>query len=155
MGLRSHRHLLLVCAFAATMSFALAAHAQPRGDRSFPWGLAEGRLMVAIAEDLGLADDTLAAIKAAAEEQKTAETPISKERSEALKKLTALLDEGLPSEEAVLEASRGLGESTKKLRDLRLQYTRKVRGLLTAEELESYMLRRKSVPIPSGGARRR
>ncbi len=158
MGLCSNRNLLVVCGFAATLLFAFAAHAQKPGDRRFPFGLAEGRLMTEIAEDLGLAEDTLAAIEAASKQQKEEETKLMEEHSAAWEKLSALLDEGLPSEKALLEASTAFGETMAKMRDSRLRYTRLVRGLLTSEQLESYSLRRKAVPLPAaggGGARRR
>ena len=156
MGLCFNRNLFIVCGFATTLLFAFAAHAQKPGDRRFPFGLAEGRLIMEISEDLGLTDETLAAIKTASEAQAAEETKIMEEHSAAWDKLSALLDEGLPSEKSLLEASAAFGETMAAMRNSRLSFTRKVRGLLTTEQRESYTLRRKAVPLPAaGGARRR
>ena len=65
--------------------------------------------MMEIAEDLGLADDTVSAIEAAAEEQKAEEAKIAGEQLVEWKKLNTLLDEGVPSEEALIEVSRAVG----------------------------------------------
>ena len=156
MGLRSNRHLLVVCGFAVTLLFAFAAHAQKSEKKRFPFGLAEGRLMEELSEDLSLTEETLTAIQAAAKEQSAEEAKIMEEYAVTWDKLNALLDEPLPAEKALFEASTAFGEAMAKMRNSRLRFTRQVRGLLTAEQLESYSLRRKSVPMPgAAGSRRR
>ena len=104
--------------------------------------------MTELAEDLGLADATLDAIKTLTDTQKEAEAVIWKENSAAWRKLTDLLNEGLPSEEALLQASDEIGVSGKKIRNLKLSYTRKVRALLPTDQLENFMVRRKYLNVP-------
>jgi Spy/CpxP family protein refolding chaperone len=171
MRLSSNPIFLAVCGCVAIMLLASAANAQKPPEpaefgagqpaqqqpeqQPYPFGLAEGRLMTEIAEDLGLTDATLDAIKALTETERAEEKEALEAYVAKWAELNELLNEAIPSEEALAEASRAVGDAAIKMRNLKLTYTRKVRALLPAETLESFMLRRKSVPMPRAGARRR
>ena len=109
--------------------------------------------MMENSEDLALPDTTLSAIEAASKEQKTAEAKAVEAQAVALRALNALLDEGLSSEKDLLKAGRVAVNATTQIRELRLRYTLEVRGLLSAEQLKSYMLHRKSAQSPSPSRR--
>jgi Spy/CpxP family protein refolding chaperone len=171
MGRRSGHRIPLFLGLAAIVLFSFSVYEEARGmdPADFGWsafrgqprssgrplrfGLTEGRLLVGNAEALELTDETVAAIKKALKEQEALEAEAVEEQVAAYRALNALLDEGLPSEEDLLKAGRGTADATTKIRDLRMGFSLKVRGLLTPEQLESYMLRRESLEASS--ARRR
>jgi hypothetical protein len=155
MRLSSRPSLFAICGFAAVVLFAFtaqaqvrAAQAEPKANGPYPFGLAEGRLMIELAEDLGISKTTLDAIKELAAEQKNKEAKGAKEHMAAWVKMNDLLDKASPSEEDLLAASAELATLISATRGLKLSYTLKVRALLTDDQLKNYMVRRKYVPIP-------
>jgi Spy/CpxP family protein refolding chaperone len=151
----SIRLLVLVCAILALVSPSIAAHAQQRGAQSFPWGLAEARLMQEKAEVLELSEETLAALEAVIVEVRPEDEKLREGRQAALAKVNALLSESLPDEEAVMRASDALGAIANQSRELKLRCSLKVRSLLTTEQLTKFMEIRAKVRIPTQQRRRR
>jgi len=151
----SIRYFLLISTILALVSCSIAAQAQQRGRQSFPWGLAEARLMQEKAEVLELSEETLAALEAVVAEVKPEDEKLIEARQAAFVKLDALLAEDLPDEKAVMQASDALGAAAKQSRELKLRCSLKVRSLLTSEQLSKFMEIRAKVQVSQQRRRRR
>ncbi len=159
------RRLLVVCGILAIVSISIAAQAQ-RGaaqqamaDRArqlankppFPPGLAEGRLIAQMddgGEAVDLDEKTRAALDGAMDELRAAEDAYGEKGKVAFKKLHELLNEDVPDEKAVIEASEAIGALGTAIRNLRVAATLKFRSLLTPDQLKEYMKLREQLPLP-------
>jgi Spy/CpxP family protein refolding chaperone len=142
----AHRSLWLVAAALLVASLVLPAHAQRRPQqaaRGFPAGLAEVRLVKEKAEQIGVDEETLKKLDALSKETRAKEQELRARILEATQKVSKLLDENLPDEKAVLEASAEASGISRETRVLRLQCSLKLRALLTKEQLDKFMEIRK------------
>jgi Spy/CpxP family protein refolding chaperone len=145
MRLYASRQLALFCVFMSMVLLASTAPAQRRTGRpNSPGTFAEGQLMKRKAKDLGLSEEVIAKIDAAIEAGKAEEEKIREESLAALTEMTEKLEENLPKEEELLAATRKVGESTIKTRELKMKFIVQVRSLLTPEQLEKYMEHRRN-----------
>jgi Spy/CpxP family protein refolding chaperone len=97
------------------------------------------------AKDLGLSEEVVAKIDAAIEAGKVEEAKIREQSLAALAELNEKLGENLPNEKELLAATRKIGESTTKTRELRVKFILQVRSLLTPEQLEKHMEHRRKL----------
>jgi hypothetical protein len=134
-------------------NFGLSAPArrpdQKTASITLPFGLAEARMLMQIGKDIGISETTISEIEAAWKAEKLAEAEASAEKSAATAALNALLDNPLPSEKELLTAGRAAVDTGTKLRNLRLKFTAKLRGMLTPDPLAEFMKRRKNLRLPS------
>jgi Spy/CpxP family protein refolding chaperone len=134
-------------------NFGLSAPAR-RADQdaptiTLPFGLAEARMLMQIGKDIGLSEATLSEIEAAWKAEKLTEAEASKEDRAAMAALNALLEKAQPSEKEVQAAGIATVETDTKLRNLRLKFTAKLRGMLAPSQLEEFMKRRKNLRLPT------
>jgi Spy/CpxP family protein refolding chaperone len=142
MQLRPVRFLWLLAAAFLVASLALPAHAQrgrPQGQRGFPAGLAEARLVKEKATELGVSEETLKKIEELTKETRDKEREIQQQLREATTNVQKILDQNRPDEKTLLEAAGKAAGIARQTRDARLHLTLEVRKLLTDEQLAKFM----------------
>lgn len=101
--------------------------------------------MVQEAEALGLSEATLAALNELIAEVRAEDEELRKQNETAAAELRTLLNESLPSMEAMAELSDRIGDAVKRGRELTLRCSHEARSLLTPEQRREFMeLRRKT-----------
>jgi Spy/CpxP family protein refolding chaperone len=150
--------LLLLLAVLLAAAPTLSANAQRRpqlAERGFPAGLAEARLLKEKAQEIGVGEETLKKLEALVADMRAKEHAARERLGEAIKKVDALLDEGRPDEQALLEASAAASNVSRETRVLRLKGSLKVRALLTPEQLGKFMeIRKKAMSARRGRGQR-
>jgi Spy/CpxP family protein refolding chaperone len=145
--------LLFLAIFATALAIPGLGLAQPAAGRYAP-GRPEARLIERHAEELGLDEETVAAVKKLADESREEDQKAFEETGKLWARMGELLDQELPDEAALLEQaaaiSRAWGEGHKR----RLQTTLRVRSLLTPEQRAKFMELRKKVRQPRPGGPR-
>jgi len=143
--------------FLATLALALASpgvgFAQAAAGR-YPPGRAEARLIERNAEELGLDEETVAAVKKLADQSREEDQKAVEATGKAWARMRELLDQELPDEAALLEQGAAISRASGEAHKRRLLTTLRVRSLLTPEQRAKFMeLRKQARPPRPGGPR--
>jgi Spy/CpxP family protein refolding chaperone len=148
--------LLFVAIFATALSIPAipgVGLAQPAAGR-YPPGRPEARLIERHAEQLGLDEETVAAVKKLADESREADQKAVEETRKAWERMRELLDQELPDEKALLEQAVAISRASGEAHKRRLLTTLRVRSLLTPDQRAKFMeLRKQARPPRPGGPR--
>ena len=163
----AHVALVLLAVTAAAGPAAAQPAAAPRGGRGGPSvlvqvGVGEARLIESNATGLGVAAETVEAVKQVASEGRATFDKRRAEISEVQQRLDALLKEDLPDEEALLRETRLLAQAWAAALEGRMRTSLEIRKLLTADQRKKLTaLRnarrgpvRRAAPPPGAGGQR-
>ena len=145
----AQRPLLLLATSVIVALLVVSASAQPprSSQRSLPPGLVEASLAQKHAEELGLDEETLKKLDAIVADVRPQQNELEEKQNKANKDLSALLDEPLPNEKALIEVAGVVVQVGLEKRKLKLRCSLRVRALLTKEQLAKFMkLREEGVP---------
>jgi Spy/CpxP family protein refolding chaperone len=150
MDLLSLTRFLLLATSATALTIPGVGLAQPAAGR-FPPGRPEAHLIERHAEELGLDEETVAAVKKLADESREADQKAIEETGKAWARMRELLDQELPDETALLEQAAAISRVSGEMQKRRLQTTLRVRSLLTPEQRAKFMELRKQARLPRQG----
>ena len=143
--------------FLTTLAIALVSPGVGLAQREagrFPPGRPEARLIERNAEELGLDEETVEAVKKLADESRAEEEKALEVTRKAWTRMRELLDQELPDEAALLEQAAAISRASGEAHKRRLLTTLRVRALLTPEQRAKFMELRKTARPPRPGGPR-